>query len=305
MSTDPPAPASKRAQSFFGCVTGSALIGVFLGAGLVSMLLPLPAQFEALRDPIAVGLGFGGLVVTILVSMAPLLMFRSGERKRMDRLFGGLEMTGRGDAGHGAEYRGQVGGRSRSASVSLDGASPVTRHTRASFGLDATTHMRMVWTRRGSPYMQVWSPAGAKHVLLLDKMDVDVRATHPAIARAVADDPVFWGHLDQLLAGIGDAESLVTVGPDHIMLRVDGDGATLFDATKVEQLYATLEQLAVALEDRAPRDTPVHASRAWVDLAHTGRGSMRVQQWAMSLGCVTLIFVAWCAWVGAILWDAI
>jgi len=304
MSTAPPTPASKRAQSAFGCVMGTALIGVFLAAGLISMLLPLPGQFEGLRDPIAIGMGVGGVVATAMLGMVPLLLFRSGERKRMDRLFGGLEMTGKGDAGHGAEYRGTHNGRARSASVALDGASPVTRHTRASFGIDAHTGTRMVWCRRGSPYLQVWSPPGVKHVLLLDRVEVDVRSTHPDLARALANEGAFWDDLQSLLAGIGEAEALVTVYPDHLMLRVDGDGATLFDSRRVELLYDTLERLAVAIEARGPLDNPVDAKGSWVDVAHGNRGRMRWQQWTLSCGCVSVIVLGWVAWVVAIIWDA-
>lgn len=304
MSTTPPEPATQRAQSLYGCVTGSALIGVFLGAGLVSMVLPLPGHLEGLRDPIAVGLGIGGVVATALLAMAPLLLFRSGERRRMERLFGGLEMTGRPDLGHGSEFQGTHGGRTRTASVSLDGASPVTRHTRASFGLGADTGTRMIWCRRGSPYLQAWSPPGCKHVLLLDRVEVDMRSTHPALGRALADDPTFWDDLQSLLQAPGEAERIVTVGPDHLMLRVDGDGATLFDVDDVQRIYETLERLAHAIEARGPLDHPVSMGTSWLDQAHSGRRRMRLQQWAMSCGCLSLIVLAWAAWVAAIVWDA-
>jgi hypothetical protein len=300
----PPAMASSRAQSAYGCVMAGALIGVFLLAGLLSLVLPIPRQFEGLRDPIAIGGGIGGVVVVALLGMVPLLLFRQGERKRMDTLFGALEMTGQTDAGHGAEYRGTWKGRTRSASVSLDGASPVSRHTRASFGLDADTGTRMVWTRRGSPYMQVWSPPGARHVLLLDRLDVDARSTHPELARELANDPTFWDDLQALMAGIGEAESLVTVGPDHLMLRVDGDGATLFDAHRAQQIYELLERLARAVEARKPTDTPAQATQAWADLAHGSRKRMRRQQWATSLGCLTVVVLGWLAWVAAVILEA-
>jgi len=304
MHTEAPKPASKRVQSAYGCVTATLLIGVFLAAGVVSMLLPLPRTLEDLREPIAIGLGIGGVVVVALMSMAPLLLFRSGERARMDRLFGTLHMTGRSDPGHGAEYRGRWGTRACTASVSLDGASPVTRHTRASFGLDAHAQTRMVWCRRGSPYLQVWSPPDAKHVLLSHHPEVDVRATDPARARTLSDQPEFWAEVEALLGWSAEAESVLTVAPDHVMLRVDGDNATLFEAEQVHRVFTGLERIAIAIEAATPTEAAHPSSDAWIDLAHNARRSMRWRQWGISFGCVGLLLLGWVAWVGAIVWKA-
>jgi len=301
VSDQPPPLASSRAQSLYGCVTGSALIGVFLGAGLISMLLPLPRAYEGLRDPLAVGLGIGGVVFTALLAMLPLTLFRAGERKRMDHLFGILEMSGRDDIGHGAEYRGELAGRSTSASVSLDGASPVTRHTRASFGLDANTGTQMVVCRRGSPYLAILGPAATRHVLLLDQIDRDVRATHPGLARAFAATPLAWSAVDRLLQGVGEAEAALSVGPSSVMLRVDGEGATQFDADKVRAIYADLRVVAESVESLGPLDTPVAPGKGWLDRSHHDRRGMRWQQWAISCGCVSVLVGGWVLWVVSVL----
>ncbi len=303
-ATRPPDAASPWATKAYGCLLGTGMMGAFLLAGVVGILLPLPHRWEALRPPFSIATGVGSIVAIALLGGVPLLLFRAGERRRFDLLFGQLGLRGRSDPGHGAEYQGNIDGREHSASVSLDGASPVTTHTRASFGVDAATGVRLVLAKRGSPYLQVYQPTDCRHVLLAPGEPLDVRSTHPEIARAWLTDPKVRPVVNRLLAGHHDAASILTVGPDNLLLRVDGDGATRFNGAEAAARFDDLRTLAAALEQRAPDTGRLRADGSWLDLGHKGRRSLRIRQWAMSCGCLTFVALGWLGWVAAIVWTA-
>lgn len=298
--TTPPQLASKTAQSAYGCVMAGALMGGFLFAGLLAMLAPLPRHLEGLRDPLSVGLGLGSILAVVVLGFAPLVMFRPGERRRMDRLFGHLGLTGRADVGHGMEYRGTRQGREVRAAVTLDGASPVTRLGRAELSLDAQVGCRFLVAPRGSPHLHAYENNGTKHILLVDRPEVDVRASHPEHFRRLAADPELWTLIEDLMRGLHDAHGLVQAGPRHLMVGIAGEGATLFDHTVADDIFERLTRLALAIEAAGLPDNPATDS-VWHEQAHTNRRALRIQQWAMSAGCLTLVLAGWAAWVLAVL----
>ncbi len=300
--TAPPPLASSRTQRAFGAVMGCGMMGGFLGAGLLAMLLPLPARYEGFRSPIAVAMGVGSIVFFVLVGMIPMLIGGGDEAKRLDRLFGALGMAGADDPGHGRIYRGERDGRAAIAQAGTTGGNGFSRHAKASFSLGCDSGLRMLVGARGTPALNMARMGDRKHVVLMDRTHFDIRATHPPLARALADDPA-WQAVEALLAGVADAPGVLMVEPDAIQLIVVGEGATHFDVPEVEALFAGLATVAAALERLGPA-TPPARGESVLALGHLTPTTQRWKQWAMSAGCLSLVVLAWLGWVAAVAVDA-
>lgn len=300
--TAPPPLASSKAQSAFGGVLGCGMIGGFLGAGLLAMLLPLPPRFEGFRDPLSVAMGVGSILFFAAIGMVAVTIGAGDEAKRLDRLFSHFGLRGASDPGHGRVYRGEHEGREVTVQAGTTGGSAFSRHSKCSVSVEAETGVRMLVGARGTPALNMATPASRKHVLLLDRVDIDLRSTHPELARALAAHEA-WAAVERLLAGIGNAPGVLVIEPQMVQLVVVGEGATHFDIPEIDQVLADLRAVAQTLEGLGPVPHPARGT-SWLALGHLTPSTKRWQQWAMSLGCVSVIGLGWLAWVLAVAVDA-
>lgn len=300
--TAPPPLPSVRREKLFGGVLGCGMMGSFLGAGLIAMLLPLPHRFEGFRDPLAVAFGVGSILFFVVVGMVPVYLNSGEEGRRLDRLFGSFGLLGASDPGHGRVYRGEHQGRETTVACMLTGGNAFARNSKASFSVSANIGLQALMAPRGTPALNMARPAGRKHVLLLDRKHIDIRASHPALIRALADDPA-WADVDGLLAGISESPGVLVFEPEMVQALFIGPGATTFDVPDAQRILRQLGGVANALERLGPASPP-SSGTSWLSLSHTAPTAKRWQQWAMSLGCLTLVTLGWLAWVLAIAIDA-